>query len=129
MDTFPYPCFQFGEVLVSQKIDRLVSINGFIFPNLVIAFYLNMVYNESVISSTVKGTYFEFECAFLGTILDISLEDLEFTMHRTIPIQNYEKKEFYFGIGRKIEHEIFQKRKKRTDVSFLIEHFSLLEIC
>lgn len=114
LNTFPYLCFQFGDVLVSQKIDRLVSQNGFIFPDQVRAFYTNMTYKDGVISSTIKGTYFEFDCELLGTILDISQEDLEFTMHKTIPTQKYEKREFYFGIGRKSKHEGFQKRKKRT---------------
>lgn len=89
--------------------------NDFIFPDIVKSFYTNMIYKDGVISSTVKGTYFEFNCELLGTTLDIPSEGLEFTMHKTLPIQNYEKKrEFYFCIGRKLEHEIFQKRKKRT---------------
>lgn len=39
--------------------------NGFIFPDLVKAFYTNMIYKDSDISSTVKGTYFEFDCQLL----------------------------------------------------------------
>lgn len=92
----------------------MVSKHGFIFPELVRAFYTKMIYKDDIISSTVKGTYFEFDCELLGTILDITSEVLEFIMHKTLPIQNYEKREIYFGIGRKYEHEIFQKRKKRT---------------
>ena len=114
LDTFPYPYFQFREILISQKIKGLVSINGLIFHDLVRAFYTNMIYKDDAISSTVKGTYFEFDCELLGTILDIPSEGLEFTMHKTLPIPNYEKREFYFGIGRKFEHQIFQKCKKIT---------------
>lgn len=72
--------------------------DGFIFPDIVRVFYTNMIYNEGVISSIVKETYFEFDCALLGTILDIPSESLAFTMHKTLPIQNYERREFYFGI-------------------------------
>lgn len=87
MDTFPYPRFQFGEVLVSQKIDRLVSMNDFIFPDLLRAFYTNMIHKNGVISSTVKGTYFEFDYELLRIILNIPAEVLEFIMHKTLPIQ------------------------------------------
>lgn len=51
-----------------------------------------MIYKDGVISSTVKGTYFKFDCELLRTILDIPLEGLEFTIHKTLSIQNYEKR-------------------------------------
>lgn len=114
LDTFPYPSFQFREILISQKIEGLVSIYGLIFHDFVRAFYTNMIYKDDVITSTVKGKKIEFDCELLGIILAIPLEGLEFTTHKTLPILNYEKREFYFGIGRKFEHEIFQKCKKRT---------------
>lgn len=95
------------EDLVRQKIDGLVSMNGYVFPDLVKYFYTNMSYNEGVISSSVKGTPFDFDTEILGKILDIPSEGLKLKMHKTLPLQNYEKQDFYYGIGRKIEHEVF----------------------
>lgn len=70
--------------------------NDFIFPDLVRALYTNMTYHEGVISSTVKGTYLKFDYELLGRILDIPCEGLEFSMHKTLPIQNYEKNRILF---------------------------------
>ncbi|KAI5408764.1 hypothetical protein KIW84_054557 [Lathyrus oleraceus] len=48
-----------------------------------------------------------------GTILYVPPKGLEFKIHKTLLMQNYEKREFYYGIRRKTEYEIFQKRKKK----------------
>lgn len=91
MNFFPYTCFKFVEDLRRQKIDGLVSMNDYIFPDLVKAFYTNMSYYECVISSFVKGTPFDFDAEILGIILDIPFEGLEFNRHKTFPLQNHEK--------------------------------------
>lgn len=103
------------EDLVRQKIDTLVSMNGYIFPDLVKAFYTNISYNEGVISYFGKGTPFNFDAKVLVKTMDIPSEGLEFKMHKTLSLQNYEKRDFYYGIGRKNEHGVFQKRKTQIE--------------
>lgn len=87
--------------------------NGHIFPNHVKAFYTNLSYNNGVINSSIRGKSFVFDAEDLGKFLDIPSEGLEFRMNKTIALKYYVQRDFYYGIGRKIEHEVFQKRKKK----------------
>lgn len=71
-----------------------------------------MTYDNGVISLYVKGRPINFNAEELGNFLDISNEGLEFKMNKTLSLQGYDKKEFYYSIARLSEHEFFQNRKK-----------------
>lgn len=64
-----------------------------------------MTYENGVLSLSVKGIPINFSIVELGQILDIK-------MNKFVSLQGYVKKYLYYEIGRLIEHEFFQKRKK-----------------
>ncbi|KAI5428538.1 hypothetical protein KIW84_033502 [Lathyrus oleraceus] len=110
LSSFPGECFNFKDKLNSIGLGALITSSGPYYPDLVRMFYCNMCIENGKFVSHVRGKKITLTPKRLGQILDIPSGGHMLYDPEDEVWNDYNKREFYFGLSRISEGEYHVKR-------------------
>ena len=110
LSTFPDECFSFQRDFIAYGLEPLISSHGFYYPDLVRIFYSNMCYDNNKCYTYVLGKRIPLYSKTLGRILNIPYSGSTLYDPEDAAWENYQKREFFYSIGRLSESEYRAKR-------------------
>src|SRR4051812_2070693 len=112
LSTFPQECFSFQNTLASYGLEPVISSFGPYYPELVRMFFSNMHMENGKLISYVAGKRISLTFKLLGRILNIPSSGSSLYDPEDEAWADFNKRNFYYSIGRMTEQEFHAKRVK-----------------